>query len=344
MNRDVEQKIIKPRNGMAMLVLTTLLILIFIAGVIFGAFMIDSGNEALGAVLLVVCILGVCVSPILYGGLKVVGPNEALVLTLFGKYYGTIMESGFYFVNPFASYNNPAYTSALAKAAGKAAELGGEGLKKGSSTGTPKINAKKTVSLKDITLNNGIQKVNDIMGNPVVIGAVVIWRVVNPTKAVFNVEDYSEFLSIQTDSTIRNTARLYPYDFAETDARADDENTEKTLRGSSQEIAETMKNALAEKVEFAGLEIVEVRITHLAYAEEIAAAMLKRQQASAVIAARTKIVEGAVSMVKMAIDKLSEEEVVFLDEERKAAMVSNLMVVLCSEKDTQPVVNSGSIY
>ena len=327
MNRDVEQKIIKPRNGMAMLILTTLLILIFIAGVIFGAFMIDGGNEAFGAVILVVCILGVCVSPILYGGLKVVGPNEALVLTLFGKYYGTIMESGFYFVNPFTSYNNPAYTSALAKAAGKAAELGGEGLKKGSSTGTPKINAKKTVSLKDITLNNGIQKVNDIMGNPVVIGAVVIWRVVNPTKAVFNVEDYSEFLSIQTDSTIR-----------------DDENTEKTLRGSSQEIAETMKNALAEKVEFAGLEIVEVRITHLAYAEEIAAAMLKRQQASAVIAARTKIVEGAVSMVKMAIDKLSEEEVVFLDEERKAAMVSNLMVVLCSEKDTQPVVNSGSIY
>ena len=344
MNRDVEQKVIKPMNGFAVLILTTLLLLLFIAAIIVGAFALEGGNNVIGAVLLVVGIIGVCVSPILYGGLKVVGPNEALVLTLFGKYYGTIMESGFYFVNPFTSYNNPAYTSALAKAAGKAAELGGEGLKKGSSTGTPKINAKKTVSLKDITLNNGIQKVNDIMGNPVVIGAVVIWRVVNPTKAVFNVEDYSEFLSIQTDSTIRNTARLYPYDFAETDARADDENTEKTLRGSSQEIAETMKNALAEKVEFAGLEIVEVRITHLAYAEEIAAAMLKRQQASAVIAARTKIVEGAVSMVKMAIDKLSEEEVVFLDEERKAAMVSNLMVVLCSEKDTQPVVNSGSIY
>ena len=198
------------------------------------------------------------------------------------------------------------------------------------------------ISLKDTTLNNGIQKVNDVMGNPVIIGAVVIWKVIDPTKAVFNVEDYTEFLSIQTDSTIRNISRMYPYDLLQTEEH--ENSTEKTLRGSAQEIADNMKTELSKKVEFAGLEIQEVRITHLSYAEEIAAAMLRRQQAEAVIAARAKIVDGAVSMVKMAIDKLGEEEVVILDEERKAAMVSNLMVVLCSEKDTQPIVNSGSIY
>ncbi len=341
MNRDVEQKIIKPRGGMAVLILTTMLLILFIIGIIAGAIFLDRGDSLVGGILLGVCITGVVATPVLYFGLKIVGPNEALVLTLFGKYYGTIMESGFYFVNPFTCSNNPAYTKALNDKVNEMEKA--ENFKKGAASAAPKINAKKTVSLKDITLNNGVQKVNDVMGNPIVIGAVVIWRVVNPTKAVFNVEDYSEFLSIQTDSTIRNTARLYPYDFAESDIRSD-ENNEKTLRGSSQEIAETMRKALAEKVEFAGLEIVEVRITHLAYAEEIAAAMLKRQQASAVIAARAKIVEGAVGMVKMAIDKLSEEEMVFLDEERKAAMVSNLMVVLCSEKDTQPVINSGSIY
>ena len=210
------------------------------------------------------------------------------------------------------------------------------------SSGSVKVNAKKTISLKDTTLNNGIQKVNDVMGNPVIIGAVVIWKVVDPTKAVFNVEDYTEFLSIQTDSTIRNISRMYPYDLLQTEEH--ENSTEKTLRGSAQEIADNMKTELRKKVEFAGLEIEEVRITHLSYAEEIAAAMLRRQQAEAVIAARAKIVDGAVSMVKMAIDKLGEEEVVVLDEERKAAMVSNLMVVLCSEKDTQPIVNSGSIY
>ena len=243
-------------------------------------------------------------------------------------------------MNPFSVYNNPAYQNAVAEAKQAAAEAAAGGKKQNG--GTVKVNAKKTVSLKNITLNNGVQKVNDVMGNPIVIGAVVIWRVVDPTKAVFNVEDYTEFLSIQTDSTIRNIARMYPYDIMDTDG--DGIQDEKSLRGSAQEIAETMKNELNKKVEFAGLMIEEVRITHLAYSEEIAAAMLKRQQAEAVIAARAKIVEGAVGMVKMAIDKLGEEEVVYLDEERKAAMVSNLMVVLCSDKDTQPIVNSGSIY
>lgn len=189
-----------------------------------------------------------------------------------------------------------------------------------------------------MTLNNQKQKVNDVLGNPIIIGSIVIWKVINPTKAVFNVEDYETFLSIQCDSTIRNIARLYPYDTMEEDS------DEKTLRGSSQEIADGMREELQKKVEIAGLEIQEVRITHLSYAEEIAAAMLQRQQAVAVIAARQKIVEGAVSMVEMAINQLNEEEIVVLDEERKAAMVSNLLVVLCGNKEAQPIVNSGSIY
>ena len=189
-----------------------------------------------------------------------------------------------------------------------------------------------------MTLSNGTQKVNDVLGNPIIIGVNVIWHVEDPTKAVFNVENFSEFLSIQCDSTIRNIARLYPYDTFEEDS------DEKTLRGSSQEIAEMMETELLERVRPAGLAIEDVRITHLAYAEEIAAAMLQKQQATAIIAARQKIVEGAVGMVKMAIDQLGEEEVVVLDEERKAAMVSNLLVVLCGNKDAQPIVNSGSIY
>ena len=171
---------------------------------------------------------------------------------------------------------------------------------------------------------------------------MVIWRVVDPTRAVFCVEDYPSFLSIQTDSTIRNIARLYPYDIFDEDEDA--AASEKSLRGSSQEIAESMKAELQKRVEEAGIVVEEVRITHLAYAEEIAAAMLQRQQAAAIIAARQKIVDGAVGMVKMAIDRLGEDEVVVLDEERKAAMVSNLLVVLCGNRDAQPVVNSGSIY
>jgi regulator of protease activity HflC (stomatin/prohibitin superfamily) len=196
----------------------------------------------------------------------------------------------------------------------------------------------KKISTKTLTLNNDKQKVNDVLGNPIIIGAIVIWRVSDPTKAVLNVENYKTFLSIQCDSTIRNIARLYPYDSMENDS------DEKTLRGSSQEIADNMREELQQRVNVAGLEIKEVRITHLSYAEEIAAAMLQRQQAVAIIAARQKIVEGAVSMVKMAIDQLGEEQVVVLDEERKAAMVSNLLVVLCGNKDAQPIVNSGSIY
>lgn len=343
LHENVVQKEIRPMNGMLMLILISLGLLASVALLIIGGICLDGGMGAIGAILLILGVIGIIAFPIMYAGLRVVGPNEALVLTLFGNYYGTILKQGFYFINPFAVYNNPAYQNAVAEAKAAAAEAA-SGSKKSLSSGSVKVNAKKTVSLKNITLSNGVQKVNDVMGNPIVIGAVVIWRVIDPTKAVFNVEDYTEFLSIQTDSTIRNIARMYPYDIMDNEDDEDGIKNEKSLRGSAQEIAETMKLELNKKVEFAGLTIEEVRITHLAYSEEIAAAMLKRQQAEAVIAARSKIVEGAVGMVKMAIDKLGEEEVVYLDEERKAAMVSNLMVVLCSDKDTQPIVNSGSIY
>lgn len=269
---------------------------------------------------------------ILMAGLKIVNPNEALVLTLFGKYYGTIKKDGFFFVNPFATGFNPTVAGTVD---GLIAEISESAKKDGHKKGRT---MSKKVSTKTMTLNNGQQKVNDVQGNPVVIGAIVIWHVSNPTKAVFNIENYFEYLSTQCDSTIRNTARLYPYD------TIDQENDEMTLRGSSLEIAQNMKGELQEKVKGAGIEILEVRITHLAYAEEIAAAMLKRQQAAATIAAREKIVEGAVGMVRMALDKLEDDELVVLDDERKAAMVSNLLVVLCGDKDPQPVVNSGSIY
>lgn len=243
---------------------------------------------------------------VMWAGFHVLNPNEAMVLTLFGKYYGTIKQEGFYYTNPFAR---------------------------------PVKN--KKVSLKTMTLNNKLQKVNDELGNPIIIGAVVIWRVVNPTSALLCVDNYADFLSIQCDSTIRNIARMYPYDLLEEDGEGEHE---KTLRGSSQEIADSMQQELSKRVEDAGILVQEVRITHLSYAEEIAVAMLQRQQAAAIIAARKKIVEGAVGMVDMAIQQLEKEDVVSLDDERKAAMVSNLLVVLCGHQEAQPIVNSGSIY
>ena len=331
----VEQKIINPPSGMLVLIILILLCLAVPVLFISGATAWQGGGIRI-MLALILCI----VLPFLFGGLRSVRPNEALVLTLFGKYYGTIMKPGYFYVNPFARYNNPAYDAQTA------ASLSGENAEAGSrKTRTGSNRVKKTVSLKSATLDNGTQKVNDALGNPIIIGAVVLWHVEDPTKAVFNVENYTEFLSIQTDSTIRNMARLYPYDVFDDGLEEDTSGkAEQTLRGSSQEIAEKMKVELAEKVAFAGLVIEEVRITHIAYAEEIAAAMLQRQQASAIIAARAKIVDGAVSMVKMAIDKLADDGIVELDEERKAQMVSNLLVVLCGNKDAQPIVNSGSIY
>lgn len=327
----VEEKILKPKSGIFMLMVSILGLILSVA-VFIGSIMLLSEKEPtavtiLGVVIMLASIVLFVVCCIMFNGFKILEPKEAIVLTLFGKYYGTIKSEGFFFVNPFCGSVNPTAKSGLK------AEI-----KSDSSASSEVTTARRKVSLKTMTLNNEKQKVNDILGNPIIIGAVVIWKVKDPTKAVFNVENYRDFLSIQCDSTIRNVARIYPYDAPE------DDIDEKSLRGSSQEVAEQMQKELQKRVEDAGLEILEVRITHLSYAEEIAAAMLQRQQAVAVIAARKKIVEGAVGMVNMAIEQLSEENVVELDEERKAQMVSNLLVVLCGNKDAQPVVNSGSLY
>lgn len=331
-----EQKSLKAANGLSVLILNTLVLLASILGLIYGAALSERG-VGLGVAFLVICgLLAFLICPILFIGLKILKPNEALVLTLFGKYYGTLEGAGFYFVNPFVAAVNPTKPSAaaaMAESAQKQPPRTDKSEKSDTASG-------KAVSLKVMTLNNDRQKVNDKLGNPIEIGVVVIWRVVNAAKAVFNVDNYISFLSIQADSSLRNIVRLYPYDIWGEDEGAD----ELSLRGSSQEVAQKLKAELQSKVENAGLEIVETRITHLAYAPEIAAVMLQRQQASAIIDARKLIVEGAVGMVDMALQKLSEDKIVELDDERRAAMVSNLLVVLCGSKEAQPIVNSGSIY
>ena len=326
----MQEKLVKPMSGGVMLLVCILGWAVSIACLVWGCCIVETQTVA-GIVLICLFLALLLLFCILAGGLKIIHPNEARVFTLFGKYYGTIKEAGWYYVHPFAASFAPGRVTTVQTGAN------------GSTTGKTTTVTSPAISLKQQTLDNKKQKVNDVDGNPIIIGAVVIWREVDPTQAVFSVENYREFLNIQTDSTIRNVARLYPYDSLEEDADGDGVK-EKTLRGSSQEIAQVMQQQLQSRVEKAGLEIEEVRITHLAYAEEIAAAMLQRQQAAAIVAARQKIVDGAVGMVKMALDKLGEEEIVVLDEERKAAMVSNLLVVLCGNKDAQPIVNSGSIY
>ena len=319
----IEEKELNPMSGWIALIIGILFIISPTLGV---GTLIAYDNP----IFLVITIILFIVAIFMLCGLKIVNPNESVVFVLFGKYYGTLKKPGFFFVNPFVSAINTTYESQVTNLS-KTGEKDSDYESKTSNT--------KKVSLKAMTLNNQKQKVNDELGNPIIIGTIVIWKVVNPTKAVFNVENYKTFLSIQCDSTIRNVARLYPYDSEDTE-----DHREKSLRGSSQEIADRLKEELQKRVEIAGIEVEEVRITHLSYAPEIAAAMLQRQQAEAIIAARKKIVEGAVGMVEMALNSLSEKEVVELDDERKAAMVSNLLVVLCGNKDAQPIVNSGSIY
>lgn len=339
MNANVKNdynKVLNPKNGMAMLLMLILGELVTIAGFIGGIVMLDSGFLfPLSLILVILCaILAFIVLPILFGGLRTLRPNEAYVLTLFGEYYGTLYGPGFFFINPFAAAINPASEKALEKAAVANAEAAASGK---ATTANVQLSTNKRVSLKEITLTNDKQKINDQLGNPVIIGTVVIWHVTDPAKAVFNVDNYVEFLSTQCDAALRNIVREYPYDESE-------EGDEKSLRGSSLEVAQRLKDEIQCRVEIAGIEVTEARITHLAYAPEIAAAMLQRQQASAIIAARKLIVDGAVGMVEMALDRLQEDKVVDMDEERKAQMVSNLLVVLCGSNDAQPIVNTGSIY
>lgn len=341
----MREKILKARTGMPMLILFILLYLAAIGLIIIGGVLLDRGVSAIGGVLLTVGILWVIVGVIPFMGLKIIKPQEALVLTLFGEYIGTLKEQGFYFVHPFAVAVNPAARTRL----GQSGDVESEGklsltvAQTGNVSVDPRLS--KKVSLKIMTLSNSKQKVNDVLGNPVEIGVAVMWRVVDTAKAVFNVDNYKEYLSLQADSAVRDIVRIYPYDVAPgIDTTGDGEPDEGSLRGSSTFVAERIRKQLQEKVENAGLEILEARITYLAYAPEIAAVMLQRQQASAIVDARKMIVDGAVSIVEMALAKLNENDVVQLDEERKAAMVSNLLVVLCGNRDAQPVVNSGSLY
>ena len=322
-----DERVAPHTNGMPVMIALILSFIVLTGGFILGCV---HSYAFYSIYLIVLGIISWIVCPFIIAGFKVVAPNQALVLTLFGNYYGTLKTPGFYFVNPFVVSNAPSN-----KGASSSVNLQNGSISLADS-------GSKKISLRTRTLNNIKQKVNDALGNPIIIGSVVIWHVADPTRAVFAVDHFEDYLSIQCDSTIRNIARLYPYDSMKDGD--DEDDGEKTLRGSSSEVSEIMQNELSQRVADAGLVIEDVRITTLAYSDEIAAAMLQRQQAVAIIAARQKIVEGAVSMVKMAIDQLSEDEVVVLDEERKAAMVSNLLVVLCGNKDAQPIVNSGSIY
>ena len=338
---NLEEKLIQgKKNGLPVLLVTLLLYALAIAGIIIGGIHLD--NETATTLTITVFAIGmlyVFFGWILFCGLKVLKPQEALVLTLFGKYVGTLKGDGFYFVNPFCSGVNPASHTKLSQS-GDVKGVGGT-----ADVSTAQEAPTKKLSLKIMTLNNSRQKINDCLGNPVEIGIAVTWRIVDTAKAVFNVDNYKEFLSLQCDSALRNIVRTYPYDVApNVDTTGDGMADEGSLRGSSEIVAGKIRDEIQSRVEEAGIEIVEARITYLAYAPEIAAVMLQRQQASAIIDARKMIVDGAVGMVEMALERLNEKHTVELDEERKAAMVSNLLVVLCGNHDAQPVVNSGSLY
>lgn len=288
-----EEKFVKPSSGWLVLFLT-------LVGLIGGAalpitMLANDGSDLWG-----LCFLIPVVSLVFMRGLFVVNPNESAVVTFFGKYVGTVVENGFFFMNPFTW--------------------------------------KKNVSLRARNLNGEPIKVNDLMGNPIMIGVVLVWRVKDTFKASFEVDDYSRFVDIQSEAAIRNLAGAYPYDNLE------DEDASITLRNGGEEVNELLEKSLSERLAIAGIEVMEARISYLAYAPEIASAMLQRQQATAMVAARHKIVEGAVGMVQMALEQLSEKEIIELDEEKKAAMVSNLMVVLTSDRAATPVVNVGSLY
>ena len=330
------------KNGMAVLLVNLLALAAAVAGLVIGIILTDNGSGIGGVVLAVVSGIVLLLGWIPLIGLKVLKPQEALVLTLFGDYIGTLKGEGFYWVNPFCTAVNPAATTKLSQSGDvktKGAHVNADGVEVDLSS------MNKRMSLKIMTLNNNRQKVNDYLGNPVEIGIAVTWRIVDTAKAAFNVDNYKEFLSLQCDSALRNIVRIYPYDAApNVDTTGDGVADEGSLRGSSEVVAQRIKDEIQCRVEEAGLEIVEARITYLAYAPEIAAAMLQRQQASAIVDARKLIVDGAVGMVEMALERLNERGTVELDEERKAAMVSNLLVVLCGNRDAQPIVNSGSLY
>lgn len=281
------EKIINPPSGY----LTFVVFLLMLIG---GISLLATEQFVTGTIVLVIDFI------LVLPGLIIVNPNESKVLTLFGKYVGTVKSDGFFWVNP--------------------------------------LTTKKKLSLRARNLNGQQLKVNDKMGNPIEIGAVVVWQVQDTAKASFAVEDYVQYVNVQSEAAVRHLANSFAYDNLE------DEDAEITLKDGADKVNSLLEQELNERLSRAGIEVVEARISHLAYAQEIASAMLQRQQATAVIAARKLIVEGAVGMVEMALERLSEKEIVSLDEERKAAMVSNLLVVLCGDRNAQPVVNTGTLY
>ena len=292
--KNIQEKYIQPGNGWLMLVLS---ILGFAGGILLPIiFTAGFGWSSAWYLLLRITLI----SFISLLGLMVINPNESKVLTFFGKYVGTVVDNGFFMINPFI--------------------------------------VRKNISLKARNLNSDPIKVNDKMGNPIMIGVVLVWRVKDTFKACFAVDNYEKFVDIQSEAAIRSLAGSYPYDDLE------DEHADITLRSGGEEVNDLLEVSLSERLDIAGIEIIEARISYLAYAPEIASAMLQRQQATAIVAARHKIVEGAVSMVEMALQQLSEKEIIELDEEKKAAMVSNLMVVLTSDRAASPVINTGSLY
>lgn len=328
-----EKILSKRKNGM----LALLLILLELAAAI-ACLVLAIRHQ--NVIAIIIAIVWLCIGWIPFLGLKVIKPQEALVLTLFGKYIGTLKNEGFYFVHPFAVGVNPAAKTKLSQSG----DVGSHSKKSAVNSDDSESSSKK-ISLKIMTLNNSRQKINDCLGNPIEIGIAVMWRVVDTAKAVFYVDNYKEYLSLQCDSAVRSIVKIYPYDIAPNiDTTGDGVADEGSLRGSSEHVAFRIRDELQRKVADAGLEIIEARITYLAYAPEIAAAMLQRQQASAIVDARKMIVDGAVGMVELALERLEQTNMVDLDDERKAAMVSNLLVVLCGNHEAQPIVNAGSLY
>jgi regulator of protease activity HflC (stomatin/prohibitin superfamily) len=314
------ERVVTVGSGWVML---PLLLILLLASVGLFVYAIEQGIDNRPFVLLLVgSLVAFPLMIILLTGLFTLQPNEARVLILFGAYKGTVRESGFHWGNPF--YSGGSQTAAARQAAAK------------TDTSAPSRPRRNKLSLRARTYNSPALKVNDKRGNPVEIAAVVVWRVQDTAQAMFDVDNFETYIRTQSESALRHLASLYAYD--------NGEDHESTLRSNVDEVSKALRDELLERLAKAGVTVDEARLTHLAYAPEIAQAMLRRQQAEAVIAARQKIVHGAVSMVDMALRELAEKQVVSLDDERKAAMVSNLMVVLCGESEVHPVVNTGTLY
>jgi len=327
------ERIVKSLNGWVML---PLVIVLFLGALALLIYSIVAGVKGEGHPIWGLFVLSLLLEPvsiIMLVGFFTLQPNEARVLILFGAYKGTVRDAGFHWGNPFYS-NGPSQLSALARAVESRRNVGTGN--PAHSMGGPKRLSRFKLSLRARNFNSDTLKVNDKRGNPIEIGAVVVWRVQDTAQAIFDVEDFQNYVRVQSESALRHLASAYAYDHGE--------ENEVTLRSGVDEVSQALKVELQARLEKAGVQIEEARLTHLAYAPEIAQTMLRRQQAEAVIAARRKIVHGAVSMVDMALKELAEKDVVHLDDERRAAMVSNLMVVLCGESEVHPVVNTGTLY